>query len=70
MNIASVLITAQVVDSFLLFTFNKTFAIELVPSPGVLTWTNKDALPFDGEGKQALLIEYSSDTELRLTNLA
>ena len=50
-NIASILITAQVIDSFLVFTFKKTFAIELFPSPGLLTWTDQNVLPFDNDGR-------------------
>lgn len=44
------MVTAQVMDALIVFVCGKSFAIEIVPSPGFLSWNSTDETPFFGEG--------------------
>ena len=51
MNVASILVTAQVLDSFLVYAFGKSFALEVLTSPSFHSWSDTAQVPFYGEGE-------------------
>eukprot|EP01118_Nematostelium_gracile_P003930 TRINITY_DN1462_c0_g1_i2.p1 TRINITY_DN1462_c0_g1~~TRINITY_DN1462_c0_g1_i2.p1 ORF type:complete len:496 (-),score=101.49 TRINITY_DN1462_c0_g1_i2:89-1576(-) len=56
-NIASIIVCAQSIDSFLIFCFKKTFALELYPHPGFIAG-DADALALWG-GQNSFMITFT-----------